>query len=115
MRFPQDGGPPPAEVPVPRPLNYRHAVFASGFAPPTPWHRDVIESGARLFERLTVGVGINPNKSPLFTPQERLEILQQSLETYSNVDVACFEGLAVDFVRRSGAGVLLRGLRTLDD
>ena len=100
---------------MPRPLNPRHAVYAGSFDPVSLGHRDIIERGARMFERVTVGVGINPEKSPLFTPQERLEMLQHLLKPFPNVDVACFEGLAVDFVRRSGAAVMLRGLRTLTD
>jgi pantetheine-phosphate adenylyltransferase len=100
---------------MPRPLNPRHAVYAGSFDPVSLGHRDIIERGARMFERVTVGVGINPEKSPLFTPQERLEMLQQVLTPFSNVGVAYIEGLAVDFVRRSGAAVMLRGLRTLTD
>ena len=61
------------------------------------------------------GIGINPEKSPLFTPQERVEMLKQLLQPFPNVEVACFEGLTVNFVRRSGAAVMLRGLRTLTD
>lgn len=100
---------------MPSPLNPRHAVYTGSFDPVSLGHRDIIERGARMFERLTVGVGINPEKSPLFTPQERVELLQKVLHTFPNVDIACFEGLAVDFVRRLGAAVMLRGLRTLSD
>ncbi len=95
--------------------NPRHAVYAGSFDPVSLGHRDIIERGARRFDRLTVGIGINPEKSPLFTPQERLDLLRQVLSPLPNVDVACFEGLAVDFVRRLGAAVMLRGLRTLTD
>lgn len=68
-----------------------------------------------MFEKLTVAVGINPEKKPLFTPQERVDLLQRALKPYPNVEVACFEGLAVDFLRRCRAAVMLRGLRTLSD
>ncbi len=100
---------------MPNSLNPRHAVYAGSFDPVSLGHYDIISRGARIFDRLTVGVGINPEKSPLFTPQERLELLQTVLRPFPNVDVACFEGLAVDFVRRFGAAVMLRGLRTLSD
>jgi pantetheine-phosphate adenylyltransferase len=100
---------------MPSSLNPRHAVYAGSFDPVSLGHKDIIERGARMFERVTVGVGINPEKSPLFTPQERLDLLQQVLKPYPNVSVACFEGLAVNFVRRCGAAVMLRGLRTLTD
>ena len=100
---------------MPNSLNPRHAVYAGSFDPVSLGHKDIIERGARMFERLTVGVGINPEKQPLFTPQERVELLRKVLQPFPNVDVACFEGLAVDFVRRVGAAVMLRGLRTLSD
>jgi pantetheine-phosphate adenylyltransferase len=97
------------------PLNPRHAVYAGSFDPVSLGHFDIIVRGARMFDRLIVGVGINPEKSPLFTPQERLGLLQQLLKPIPNVEIACFEGLLVNFVRRSGAAVMLRGLRTLTD
>lgn len=97
------------------PLNPRHAVYTGSFDPVSLGHLDIIARGARMFERLTVGVGINPEKKPLFTPQERLELLQQVTRQLPHVTVACFEGLAVNFVRRCGAAVMLRGLRTLSD
>lgn len=97
------------------PLDPRHAVYAGSFDPVSLGHFDIITRGARLFDRLTVGIGINPEKLPLFSPQERLDLLQQVLRPFRNVEVACFEGLAVDFLKRRGAAVMLRGLRTLSD
>jgi len=95
--------------------NRRHAVYTGSFDPLSLGHHDIIVRGSRLFDRLTVGIGINPEKSPLFTAQERLDLIRRSTGDLANVDVACFEGLAVNFVRRCGAGVMLRGLRTLSD
>jgi pantetheine-phosphate adenylyltransferase len=100
---------------MPNSLSPRHAVYAGSFDPVSLGHKDIIERGARMFEQVTVGVGINPEKSPLFTTQERLDLLEQVLKPFPNVTVACFEGLAVNFVRRCGAAVMLRGLRTLTD
>jgi pantetheine-phosphate adenylyltransferase len=100
---------------MPNSLNPRHAVYAGSFDPVSLGHQDIIKRGARMFDRLIVGIGVNPEKSPLFTPQERLEMLRQLLEPFPNVEVACFEGLTVNFVRHNGAGVMLRGLRTLTD
>ncbi|MFM7162071.1 MAG: pantetheine-phosphate adenylyltransferase [Planctomycetaceae bacterium] len=97
------------------PGNRRHAVYTGSFDPLSLGHYDIIRRGAALFDRLTVGIGINPEKSPLFTPQERLDLIARTTCGLPNVDVACFEGLAVNFVRRCGAGVMLRGLRTLSD
>jgi pantetheine-phosphate adenylyltransferase len=100
---------------MPHTLNPRHAVYAGSFDPVSLGHQDIVTRGARLFEKLTVGIGINPDKLPLFTPQERVELLKLSLKPLPNVEVVCFEGLAVDFLRRCQAGVMLRGLRTLSD
>ena len=93
----------------------RHAVYVGSFDPLTLGHRDLISRGARLFERLTVGVGINPEKQPLFSPEERVALIRQVLAPLPNVDVRAFEGLAVSFVRQCGASVMLRGMRTLTD
>jgi pantetheine-phosphate adenylyltransferase len=96
-------------------LNPRHAVYAGSFDPVSLGHFDIICRGSRMFERLTVAIGINPEKRPLFTPQERLQLLQDVARPLRNVEVRCFEGLAVNFVREMGAAVMLRGLRTLTD
>ncbi|RMG36157.1 MAG: pantetheine-phosphate adenylyltransferase [Planctomycetota bacterium] len=92
-----------------------HAVYVGSFDPLTLGHLDIIERGARLFSRLTVGIGINPEKAALFTPEERLQLTRRVVASYANVDVRCFTGLTVDFVRACGASVILRGIRTLSD
>ena len=96
-------------------LDERHAVYVGSFDPPTLGHCDIITRGAGLFHRVTVGIGINPGKTPLFSSDERLELLREIVSPLENVEVACFEGLAVDFVRQCGASVMLRGMRTLTD
>ncbi len=96
-------------------LDPHHAVYAGSFDPLTLGHLDIIERGARIFDRLTVGIGINPDKKPLFEPEERLRLAREVLKPLENVSVACFTGLAVDFVRQCGAAVMLRGVRTLTD
>src|SRR5262249_22479286 len=68
-----------------------------------------------IFRELVVGVGVNPDKSPFFTPEERVEHLRREITKYPNVRVEKFEGLAVSFVRQIGARVMLRGLRTTSD
>ncbi len=68
-----------------------------------------------MFERLIVGVGINPEKAPFFTLEERVELVRQVVAPYRNVSVEPFTGLVVAFVRQMGAGVMLRGLRTTSD
>ena len=96
-------------------LDERHAVYDGSFDPPTHGHHDIISRGAALFQRVTVGIGINPDKTPLFSSEERLSLLREIVAPLKNVEVACFEGLAVDFVRQCGASVMLRGMRTLTD
>ena len=96
-------------------LNARHAVYVGSFDPPTLGHRDIISRGAGLFRHVTVGVGINPDKSPLFSSGERLNLLREIVAPLENVAVEWFEGRAVDFVRQCGASVMLRGMRTLTD
>ena len=100
----------PAVVPDPR-----HAAYVGSFDPVTLGHEDIIRRGAKLFDRLTVGVGINPDKNPLFTPGERVELIRAALADLPNVAVETFDGLAVDFVRQSGAASMLRGVRSLMD
>src|SRR4051794_36571656 len=97
------------------PLDPRVAVYTGSFDPVHLGHLDVIRRGARLYDRLIVGVGTNPEKEPLFTPAERVELLQSVAAPYTNVEVRAFDGLTIQFVRAAGARVMLRGLRTLSD
>ena len=97
------------------PLDPRVAVYTGMFDPVHHGHLDIIRRGSRLFTKLVVGVGINPEKAPFFTPEERVEQLRAVSRPFKNVIVEPFEGLAVRFVRACGAGIMLRGLRTLSD
>jgi pantetheine-phosphate adenylyltransferase len=97
------------------PLDSRAAVYTGTFDPVHLGHLDVIRRGARLYDRLIVGVGVNPEKEPLFSPQERVELLQKVSAPFGNVEVRSFSGLTVQFVRDVKARVMLRGLRTLSD
>ena len=96
-------------------LSQHIAVYTGTFDPVHFGHLDIIRRGSRLFDRLVVGVGINPEKAPLFTADERVELLRQVVKRFDNVEVEAFDGLAVRFVRDVGANVMLRGLRTLTD
>jgi len=91
------------------------AVYTGSFDPVTLGHLDVIERAARIFPRVTVGVGINPDKHPMFSLEERVGLVRASVAHLQTVAVASFEGLAVGFVRTCGASVLLRGVRSLTD
>src|SRR5438270_498702 len=94
---------------------YRTAVYTGVFDPVHLGHLDIIQRGSRLYERLVVGVGTNPDKRPFFTVEERVELLKRITATYPNVEIRPFFGLAVAFVREVGARLMLRGLRTLSD
>ena len=96
-------------------LNPRFAAYVGSFDPLTLGHQDIIRRGAGIFDRLIVGIGINPDKQPLFMPQERVDLTTRVLSSLPNVEVHSFRGLAVDFVRARGCGVMLRGVRTLTD
>ena len=96
-------------------LDTRHAVYGGSFDPLTLGHQDVIQRGARIFEKLTVGIGINPDKKPLFSPEERLELIREVVRDLPNVSVCSFTGLTVEFIRQQNAAIMLRGVRTLSD
>ncbi len=88
----------------------RTAVFTGTFDPLTLGHLDVIRRGRMLFDHLVVGIGVNPNKTALFGIDERVELAKQVVAPFPNVSVESFEELTVQFVRRIGARVILRGL-----
>jgi pantetheine-phosphate adenylyltransferase len=100
---------------MPPTLSNRTAVYTGVFDPVHLGHLDVIERGSRIFDRLVVGVGTNPEKTSFFTPDERVRLVQEVVRPFANVEVRPFDGLAVQFVRQVGAGVMLRGLRTTSD
>lgn len=97
------------------PLNPRVAVCTGMFDPVHLGHLDIIRRGSRLYDRLVIGVGVNPEKSPFFPTEERVRLLGRVTESFGNVEVRPFSGLAVRFVRAAGARIMLRGLRTLSD
>jgi len=91
------------------------ALYPGTFDPPTNGHVDLIQRGSKLFEHLTVGILNNPVKNPLFTVEERVEMLKESTSALENVSVATFDGLMVDFARQLGAMAVLRGIRAISD
>jgi pantetheine-phosphate adenylyltransferase len=91
------------------------ALYPGTFDPPTNGHIDLIQRGSKLFEHLTVAILKNPVKNPLFTVEERVEMLRESTSSLGNVSVATFDGLMVDFARRLGATAVLRGIRAISD
>src|ERR1700756_1995351 len=91
------------------------ALYPGTFDPPTNGHIDLIQRGARLFEHLTVAVLRNPVKNPLFTVEERVEMLTESTAAIGCGSVAAFCGLMVDFARQLGGKAVLRGIRAISD
>lgn len=93
----------------------RVGVYTGSFDPVTLGHMNVIERASRLFDELVIGVGINTEKKPLFSPEERVELLNLVTEHIHNVRVETFSGLAVQFVRDCKSTVMVRGVRPLTD
>lgn len=91
------------------------ALVPGSFDPPTKGHLDVIERCAGLFDRVVVSVVRNPDKSSLFTIDERLEMLEECVAGWDNVEAAAFSGLLVDFAAEVGAQVIVKGLRAVTD
>ncbi len=93
------------------------AIYPGTFDPITRGHMDVLSEASRLFDRVVVGVGINPRKVALFSPDERVEMLRGAIEEggWDNVEAASFMGLTVDFARSMNATFIARGLRAVTD
>jgi pantetheine-phosphate adenylyltransferase len=91
------------------------ALYPGTFDPPTNGHVDLITRGAKIFDHLTVAILVNPVKNPLFTVEERAEMLKEATSTISNVSIATFDGLMVGFARQQGVTAVLRGIRAITD
>jgi pantetheine-phosphate adenylyltransferase len=91
------------------------AIYPGSFDPLTSGHVDIIRRGSHVFERIVVGILLNLDKSPLFTVAERVDIAREVFAGYSNVEVDTFAGLLVEYARRKGASVIVRGLRAISD
>src|SRR5687768_15588461 len=93
----------------------RRAVYTGSFDPITLGHLNLIERCSRLVDELIVGIGTNIDKQPLFTADERAELVERLTKPLGNVTVRQFSGLAVQFVREVDARVIIRGVRSLSD
>jgi len=93
----------------------RRAIYPGSFDPITNGHLDVIERARKLFDQVIVAVAHNDEKQPLFSLQERLDLLIQTAGRFDNVKIAEFEGLLVQFARQEKASVVIRGLRAVSD
>src|SRR5688572_30109303 len=93
----------------------RVAVYTGSFDPITLGHLNVIERASRLVDRLIVGIGLNTEKPPLFSPDERVDLVTKATGHLPNVEVRSFANLAVEFVRECGSRVMIRGVRPMTD
>jgi pantetheine-phosphate adenylyltransferase len=91
------------------------AIYPGSFDPITNGHLDVIERGARLFGRLIVSILRNESKAPLFSVEERMEMLAEVTAPWKNIELDSFDGLLADYALRRGARVILRGIRAISD
>ncbi|PZU58352.1 MAG: pantetheine-phosphate adenylyltransferase [Sphingobium sp.] len=98
------------------PATSRVGVYPGTFDPVTLGHMDIIRRGARLVDRLVIGVTTNPSKSPMFSLDERLEMVKRECATIdTDIRVVAFDSLLMDFAEREGASIIVRGLRAVAD
>ena len=93
----------------------RRAVYPGTFDPVTYGHLDVIKRGSKIFDELIVAVGHNPLKDPLFTINERMDMISKNTKNISNIKVDSFEGMLTDYMKEMQTNVILRGIRTVSD
>jgi pantetheine-phosphate adenylyltransferase len=97
-------------------MTTRIGVYPGTFDPITLGHMDIIRRGAKLCDRLVIGVTTNPSKSPMFTVAERMAMVQrETAEIGGDIDVVSFDSLLMDFAERQGASMIVRGLRAVAD
>ena len=93
----------------------KRAIYAGSFDPVTNGHLDVLARAARVFDEVIVAIAYNPEKSGLFTPEERIAMLEDAARDMGNVRIVQFRGLLVDYARNAGACAIVRGLRAVSD
>jgi len=93
----------------------RIGVYPGSFDPVTNGHLDIIERASKLFDKLIVAVLINSNKSPMFSVEKRLEFLRESCKGINNIEVASFDGLLIEFMKKKNANTIIKGLRAVSD
>ena len=93
----------------------KKAIYPGTFDPVTYGHIDIIQRSAEMVDELIVGVLTNKGKSPLFTPDERVEMLKDAVKDIPNVKVLAFDGLLIEFAKKQKAPIIIRGLRAVTD
>lgn len=95
--------------------NKRNAVYPGTFDPITNGHHDLVRRAAGIFDRVVIGIAANPNKAPLFSLEQRVDMASEVLADLPNVTVMGYPGLTVDFASAQKCGVVIRGLRAVSD
>ena len=93
----------------------RHAMYPGTFDPITNGHQDLVRRAAGMFDRVIVAIAANPNKAPLFSLDQRVDLARRVLSDLPNVEVMGYSGLTVEFARKHGLSVVVRGLRAVSD
>lgn len=93
----------------------KRAVYPGTFDPVTYGHLDVIKRGSKIFDELVIAVGHNPFKKPIFTVEERMDMLSKNTREIQNTKVDCFEGMLTDYMEKMQTNIILRGIRTVSD
>ncbi len=96
-------------------MSEKGAVYPGTFDPITNGHLSIVSRALKIFDKLVIAILINPEKTPLFTLEERIDMIKQTLRSKPNVEVDYFEGLLVDYVVEKKSNVILRGLRAMSD
>ncbi|EEG77203.1 pantetheine-phosphate adenylyltransferase [Dethiobacter alkaliphilus] len=91
------------------------AIYPGSFDPVTNGHRDIIERASRVFDKVVVSVLENPRKQPMFTIEERVEMLKMITNSYENVEVDSFQGLLIDYAKQKNSNIVVKGLRAMSD
>ena len=91
------------------------AIYPGSFDPITNGHIDILKSGSEIFDKVIIAVSYNINKQGFLSVEERVDLIKKSVAHLNNVEVDAFEGLTVEYAKKKGADVLLRGLRTSFD
>jgi len=93
----------------------RIAIYPGSFDPPTNGHLDMIKRGLNLFDKIIIAILHNPKKATLFSVEERVELLEEVLKEFPNIEIDSHSGLLVDYAEKKGAQAVLRGLRAVSD
>ena len=91
------------------------AVFPGSFDPPTYGHLDIINRASKIFDKIDIVIAVNPEKKYLFSDQERFSLFQELTKDYKNISIHKCNGLIVDYCKKTGANVLIRGVRNFND